>query len=284
VQREDDASLVRGSGGQVANDDKRDVDDYGVATRRIGPAAIVGTLLLVAALLLGGFAVLRVREVTTLRAEVADLRDSVGTLEQRNRTLASRVGETEKGLAEKRAGIAPLAKRVLRSVFTVSTAGGLGSGFAAWREDGATFLVTADHVIVDADGPNVRVSRKGGSWMGEVVGRDRKHDLAVVRISGRPAGAEPLWQDGAAARVRVGDELLLLGSPYGLEGTVTTGVVSRVTRKEIQTDAAANPGNSGGPAIDEHGNVVGVLVAGGGQNINFAVPIQMACRELRSCG
>jgi len=76
---------------------------------------------------------------------------------------------------------------------------------------------------------------------------------------------------------------LLIGSPYGLEGTVTTGVVSRVTSKTIQTDAAANPGNSGGPAVDKQGNVVGILVSGGGENLNFAVPIAKVCRSLRHC-
>ena len=81
----------------------------------------------------------------------------------------------------------------------------------------------------------------------------------------------------------MGDQLLLVGSPFGLEGTVTTGVVSRVSRREIQTDAAANPGNSGGPAIARDGRVVGVLVSGGGQNVNFVVPIERACRLVRSC-
>jgi S1-C subfamily serine protease len=82
---------------------------------------------------------------------------------------------------------------------------------------------------------------------------------------------------------RAGDELLLLESLYGLYGTVTTGIVSRVTARAIQTDAAANPGNSGGPALDREGRVVGVLVAGGGVNINFAVPIRLACAKLRRC-
>jgi hypothetical protein len=68
-----------------------------------------------------------------------------------------------------------------------------------------------------------------------------------------------------------GDELLLVGSPYGLEGTVTSGVVSRVTYDSIQTDAAANPGNSGGPAVNGKGQVVGVLLSGGGENLNFTV-------------
>lgn len=127
------------------------------------------------------------------------------------------------------------------------------------------------------------VSRKGGSWSGEIVTVDRANDLAVVRISGRPSGAAPLWQVPRRSPPHVGEQLLLVGSPFGLEGTVTTGVVSRVTRNTIQTDAAANPGNSGGPALDKQGRIVGVLVAGGGQNVNFAVPIAKACATIRRC-
>jgi serine protease Do len=77
--------------------------------------------------------------------------------------------------------------------------------------------------------------------------------------------------------------VLLIGSPFGLSGTVTTGVVSRVTRQAIQTDAAANPGNSGGPALDKAGHIVGVLVSGGGENINFAIRVELACVQLRAC-
>jgi S1-C subfamily serine protease len=94
-----------------------------------------------------------------------------------------------------------------------------------------------------------------------------------------------LWgSDVPPPAPRAGDELLLVGSPFGLEGTVTTGIVSRVTKKAIQTDAAANPGNSGGPALDKQGRIVGVLVSGAGENINFVVPIARACVKLRRCG
>jgi serine protease Do len=129
----------------------------------------------------------------------------------------------------------------------------------------------------------VSIEKPGGSWDGEIVRRDRKNDLALVRVAGSPQGAPVLWQKARAAKPRVGDRLVLAGSPYGLGGTITTGIVSRVTRRMIQTDAAANPGNSGGPAIDRHGRVVGVLLAGGGENINFAVRIDRACQKLRTC-
>jgi S1-C subfamily serine protease len=129
----------------------------------------------------------------------------------------------------------------------------------------------------------VTLERDDGSWGAEVVGRDRARDLAVLRVSGLPVRAKPLWQEPLRNRPRPGDELLLVGSPFGLGGTVTTGVVSAIRPRLIQTDAAANPGNSGGPAVDADGRVVGVLVGGGGENVNFAVPIRQLCISLRAC-
>jgi S1-C subfamily serine protease len=227
---------------------------------------------------------MRNAEVAELRREVAGVRAQVGELRKGSSALAGRVQSTERTLRRRETGIAPLARRVLRSVFTVETPTSIGSGFAAWQEDGATYLVTAYHVVEDMGGGSVTVARKGGTWSGEISGVDPKHDLAVVRISGRPAKADPLWQSGATPPPRTGEQLLLVGSPFGLEGTVTTGVVSRVTKRYIQTDAAANPGNSGGPALDQTGRIVGVLVSGGGENLNFAIPIRHVCAKLRACG
>ena len=222
------------------------------------------------------------------QSEAASLRRDVGRrldrLENRSARLTGRLDTTERTLAASRRGIAPLAKRVLKSVFTVETDEGyFGTGFVGWTEDGASYIVTAHHVVDEAARPVVTVTRTGGSWSGNVVRVDPKNDLALIRVSGRPAHAAPLWQRPKSRLPKTGDQLLLVGSPYGLEGTVTTGVVSRVRKRMIQTDAAANPGNSGGPALDREGNIVGVLLAGGGQNINFAVPIQRACMRLRDC-
>jgi S1-C subfamily serine protease len=174
---------------------------------------------------------------------------------------------------------------VLKSVFTVETSDGLGTGWAAWTADGQTYLITANHVVADARAAGettVEVRRKGAQWTGTIGATDSTNDLAVVKVNGLIA--KPLWQTPDSTITPLpGDQLLLVGSPYGLEGTVTTGVVSRVSYDEIQTDAAANPGNSGGPGVDADGNVVGVLLAGGGENLNFLVPIQRACVAIRSC-
>jgi S1-C subfamily serine protease len=245
---------------------------------------VVAAVLAVVGLLAGAGALfLAYSRAEQLHLEVESLRREVHRLRGTNETLAGRVRSTETTLKRKDAGIAPLAARVLRSVFTVETSTSFGSGFAAWVEDGKLVILTADHVVDEVVGGTVSVVRKGGSWSGEVVARDPKHDLAAIRLAGRPAGARPLWPRPFPNRARQGDELLLVGSPFGLEGTVTTGVVSRVTKQLVQTDAAANPGNSGGPAVDERGRVVGVLVAGGGQNVNFVVPVAQACARVRRC-
>ena len=194
-----------------------------------------------------------------------------------NDQLAGRIRSTERELR-----VTPIAARALKSVFTISAGRHFGTAFVGWRGADGTYLVTAAHVVAGYHDPVV-LARKSGEWEGEIVGRDAKNDLAVIRVEGRPDGAPPLWQKPQRARPRTGEKLLLVGSPYGLSGTVTTGIVSRVTRRMIQTDAAANPGNSGGPAVNGGGRVVGVLLAGGGENINFAVRIERVCKVLRRC-
>jgi S1-C subfamily serine protease len=220
------------------------------------------------------------RERGAIEQRVHALENEVESLTAQNTALGKRLRAAQTHFKESSTGIAPLAKRVLRSVFTVEADFGAGSGFAAWRDGGATYALTAYHVVSGSDSVSLR--RAGSEWQGEVMEVDETNDLAVIRIDERIG--PPLWQEVDATRSPVaGDELLLVGSPYGLEGSVTTGIVSRVTYNSIQTDAAANPGNSGGPALTKDGEVVGVLLAGGGQNVNFAIPIGRACVRLRSC-
>ncbi len=218
----------------------------------------------------------RAQAVSLLRARLTNLEQELSSLSGQSATLAKRLQVAEKSSQ----GFAPLAKRVLQSVFTIDVPDGGGSGFAAWVAGGATFIITANHVVAGWGEATVR--RQGSSWTAAVLRVDRTNDLALLRVSKEIA--PPLWAEAKLGISPVpGDQLLLVGSPFGLEGTVTTGIVSRVSYREIQTDAAANPGNSGGPALDADGNVVGVLVSGGGENLNFAIPIQRACVTLRSC-
>jgi S1-C subfamily serine protease len=216
----------------------------------------------------------RVAQLATLERELAALRG-------KDSSTAARV----QALQTKQGNLAPLAKRVLKSVFTITSDHELGTGFVGWQDDSSSFVITARHVVKDNLGGFVTLERSGGgSWQGDIVAEDAKNDLAVIHLDGHPAGAAPLWQKPLRTPPATGDAVLLVGSPYGLSGTVTTGIVSRVTKKLIQTDAAANPGNSGGPALDGKGHVIGVLVSGIlGSGLSFAVPIARVCERLRSC-
>ena len=215
--------------------------------------------------------------IVALTGQVKRLEGSVARLTKTTAALGGRVDELE---AATRAGLAPVAARTLKSVYSIETADGSGSGWAAWTDQGVTFVITANHVVEGAK--RVTVRQKASSWKGTVTKTDAVNDLALVRV-GKAIGP-PLWPDADVQPTpSVGDTLVLVGSPYGLEGTVTTGVVSRITYNEIQTDAAANPGNSGGPAVDREGRVVGVLLSGGGENLNFTVPIKRACITIRDC-
>ena len=156
----------------------------------------------------------------------------------------------------------------------------LGSGFVI-SKDG--YIVTNNHVVEDVD--SIRVKFDDGLELdAEIVGRDPKTDLALIRVeSEKPLAALPLGDSDA---IRPGDWVVAIGNPFGLEHTVTAGIVSAKHRRIgqgnyddfIQTDAAINPGNSGGPLINLSGEVVGINTAINprANTIGFAVPVNMA--------
>ena len=158
---------------------------------------------------------------------------------------------------------------------------GTGSGFVL---DDRSHVLTNAHVVGGSS--EVQVAFADGRRSGaEVVGVDAGIDIAVLRV--RDPGVPPPLPLGVSADVRVGDAVLAVGSPLGLSGTVTSGIVSAVDREPrrgaatIQTDAPINPGNSGGPLLDGAGRVIGVNTAiaslgSGNIGIGFAVPIDRA--------
>jgi serine protease Do len=157
---------------------------------------------------------------------------------------------------------------------------GVGSGFVMNREG---YILTNNHVVEDADQIKVKLAN-GKEFEGKVVGRDPKTDLALIKINA-PSDLQPLTL-GNSDDLKVGSWVVAVGSPFGLEQTVTAGIVSAKGRvigsgpydNFIQTDASINPGNSGGPLVNMKGEVVGINTAiiASGQGIGFAIPINMA--------
>ena len=156
----------------------------------------------------------------------------------------------------------------------------LGSGFII-DHDG--FIVTNNHVVEGAD--KIKVILKDEREFDAVVkGRDPNTDLALIKIESD--GNLPVIEFGDSDKVKIGEWVMAIGNPFGLEHTVTVGIISAKGRvigsgpydDFIQTDASINPGNSGGPLIDMSGKVVGINTAiiAGGQGIGFAIPVNMA--------
>ena len=195
--------------------------------------------------------------------------------------------------------IAALAARVIPAVVSISVNGvngsGTGSGFF-FDSDG--FILTNNHVIdAAARGGTINVKLSDGKkYPAKLIGRDSSYDLAILKID---VIAAPTLQLGNSDQVQVGDAVIAIGSPLGLSGTVTSGIISSKNRavttgsgngessfiNALQTDAAINPGNSGGPLVDATGAVVGVNSAiatlgltsqAGSIGLGFAIPINQA--------
>ena len=157
----------------------------------------------------------------------------------------------------------------------------LGSGFLI-DDDG--FIVTNNHVVENADQIKVRLYDET-EYDAEIVGRDPKTDIALIRIKPNGHDLKPL-NLGNSDSLPVGSWVVAIGSPFGLEQTVTAGIVSAKGRiigsgpydDFIQTDASINPGNSGGPLLNLEGEVVGIntAIVASGQGIGFAIPINLA--------
>jgi putative serine protease PepD len=225
-------------------------------------------------------------------------------------TVASDSGQNTSVDPKSYAGIAA---KVLPSVVSINVSGSgqqdTGSGVIL-QSDG--YILTNNHVVsAAANGGSVSVAfNDGSSSPARIVGTDQEDDLAVVKVAKTGLPAATL---GRSASIRVGDPVLAVGSPLGLQGTVTSGIVSSLNRpvdttsdqqntnpfgggsgptsttviSAIQTDAAINPGNSGGPLVDANGNVIGINSAiastgtplggqAGNIGVGFAIPIDQA--------
>lgn len=197
-----------------------------------------------------------------------------------------------------------IAAKLLPAVVSVSvkTTTGIdtGSGSIIRSDTDSSYILTNNHVIADAlTGGVITIEFQDSSTMpGTIVGHDNAYDLAVVKVQ---KGNLPTITFGDSAMVKIGDPVITVGSPLGLSGTVTSGIISALNRPvttggvgsesyidAIQTDAAVNPGNSGGPLVDGQARVIGVNSAiatlststaqSGSIGLGFAIPINQAKR------
>jgi S1-C subfamily serine protease len=198
------------------------------------------------------------------------------------------VMSTDEALDAYSAIVVRVAAEVSPSVASVAvrTQRGMGAGSASVITDDG-FLLTSAHVVGRADAVTVNFA-DGSETRADVVGRDPLSDLAVLRARGPVPRAVAL---GDATELRVGQLVIALGNPHGLSGSVSAGIVSalgrslptvagRVVDEVIQTDAALNPGNSGGALADSRGRLVGVNTAVAGVGLGLAVPLNTTTRAI----
>ena len=195
--------------------------------------------------------------------------------------------------ADSSSSVAAIYKNSSEAVVEIAVTSGGGSGGGTQQAQGSGFVydeqghvITNQHVVDGAESVEVTFSN-GKTYDATVVGSDPSTDIAVLDVDAPASVLEPL-ELADSSQLEVGDGVIAIGSPFGLEQTVTTGIVSALHRQitapnkfaiddAIQTDAAINHGNSGGPLLDMNGNVVGVnsqieSESGGNDGVGFAVP------------
>ena len=213
----------------------------------------------------------------------AAITEQVDGLEDRLDPLYERVND----LSEDRpADVPDIVARARDSIVTIELSNGVqGSGFAVDLQPDPGFtsvLATNYHVVKAATRrPDIEVfvNQAGTRYPAQVTAWDQRNDLAVVDVA---ADIPPLeWAVEHGHEPAVGDLVVAIGSPFGLAGTSTTGVVSQLYPNYVQIDAAINPGNSGGPLLNKFGEVLGVNTFKlQGENLNFAVRVEVLCEAI----
>jgi putative serine protease PepD len=254
---------------------------------------------LIGAVSVGGFAVANTPSVPVVKACVDN--KSKALFVSSNGSCAK--GRTAIDIGATGANVKSIAQLVSPSVVSIevnsAAGGGTGSGSIIRTTSSISYIVTNNHVIEGAaTGGTIDVELNNGDVLvGTIVGRDSEYDLAVVSVK---KGNLPVITQGDSSAVAIGDAVVAFGSPLGLSGTVTSGIISALNRPvttgstsitsyidAIQTDAAINPGNSGGPLVDSQGRIVGVNSAiaslGTGSTVGsiglgFSIPFNQAKR------
>lgn len=224
--------------------------------------------------------------------EVQSLRDEVASHEISARTTSSSLDAPERLRilpgeplpVESQLSVADIYEAAIQSVVTIECLAAQGTGFSYELSPPAGFatvIITNHHVIDSCNSFGAEVLIRGpkiGEVGGEVFSWDEENDLAFIVTT------TELPTIQAADDARIGDAVIAIGSPFGLEGTLTQGVISNLTDRYYQTDAAINPGNSGGPLLDLQGRVLGINTwKRDGEGIGIAHRITLVCELLATC-
>lgn len=239
------------------------------------------------------------REVNALRT---DLQNANRRLDANDKAFTNVLEKMDKVSENLPPDVNAVIKKVEDSVVTVAVQGRtLGSGFVISLADKPkryrSAIVTSEHLVHDAiqGSRHVTISQGEKRHDAFIWTWDLENDLALLFTSADLPPMNVESESGAHGWVsayregytsRPGDFVIAIGSPYGLEGSTTLGIISRMTKDYVQTDAAFNPGNSGGPLVNRHGDVVAVNTAGiaPGENLNFAVRFDRLCDRVIKCG
>jgi putative serine protease PepD len=269
-----------------------------IVVRRVAYAAVV-VLLLAAVVSAALVAAALDTSVDELRRGNAALRRSLDRQQREARERADglertvsdqtvRLGSIEAKLNAQR-DPADVAASVRPSVFTISTRDGLGSGFVVSSTNDTSSIITNFHVVARQwlEGrKDVLLKRDDVTYHGTVQRVSEADDLALISVAGSLPALSVARRD-----TKVGETVLVVGSPLGLGGSVASGIVSAVRTTDgvdyLQFSAPISPGNSGGPVVDRDGNVIGVavakLVARGAEGLSLAVPVAKVCQHFGVC-
>jgi len=257
-------------------------------------SASILILLFVAGLLVGGLLIFYVsyRQVSSLNGQITNMQTSISNLDGHQNVTYQNITILQNGTS-----LADIYSNLRNSVVLVqgdtSEGGVQGSGFV-YDFNGRTVVLTNYHVVQDTTGLSVTFS-DGHGYSATVLGTDPYSDLAVLSVNNAPASEFKPVTIVSSAPLRVGEPVIAIGNPYGLVGSLTTGVVSATVRSIIedtaggyaianiiQTSTPINPGNSGGPLLNSVGNVVGITAAivSDSQGLGFAIPSNTILREI----
>jgi 2-alkenal reductase len=259
-------------------------------------AASILIMLFLAGLLFGGILIFFVsyRQVSSLNSQITNLQITVSNLEGHQNATYQSITILQNGTS-----LADLYANVQSSVVLVqgdtSDGGVQGSGFV-YNFDDQNVVLTNYHVVQGTTNLSVTFS-DGNGYSAKVLGTDPYSDLAVLSVKDAPAPEFKPFTIVGSAQLRVGEPVIAIGNPYGLVGSLTTGVVSATGRtitedtaggyaiaNIIQSSTPINPGNSGGPLLNSVGSVVGITAAivSDSQGLGFAIPSDTILREISS--